>query len=194
MSERNNPLTVYLTDKEKAQLKKWADETGKSLSELGRDAVMEYIDHDRYDRVEGQLATILDEIEAVRDTLEENPDAHTQTGVYKGNKSVPEKARAVVHHIITNYDMPLKDDDVEIAIENIAEVGDDRSIDKYKRQFKKRDLLFRHPFQPVWTNDKQQWVSWVEQSQVADQSHEVIEDYQMDMGEYDKLANEVTDS
>lgn len=190
MSERDNPLTVYLTDQEKTQLKEWADETGKSLSELGRDAVMEYVDHDRYNRVEGQLATILDEVQTVRDTLEENPNAHTQDGVYNSNaQTIPEKARNVVRHIHDKYEMPIKDSDVELAIENITGVGDDRSINKYKDQFRKRGHLFEHPTSPVWTDNEQEWVNWTENAHHNPDVYEVTEGYSISTDQYIELAN-----
>jgi hypothetical protein len=191
MSERNNPLTVYLTDEEKATLKKWADETGKSLSELGRDAVMEYTDHDRYDRVEGKLATILDEVQTVRDTLEKNQNAHTQDGLYNPNaNTVPEKARNVVHHIQENHDIPIKDGDVELAIENITGVGDSRSINNYKEQFKKRGHLYEHPSGTVWTDDKKQWVGWVEGAYHNPDVYDVTEEYEMSTEEYIELVDQ----
>ena len=52
MAERDNPVTVYLTDGEKADLEQWADESGKSVSELSRQAIREYTDRDRFERIE----------------------------------------------------------------------------------------------------------------------------------------------
>jgi len=174
MSKRNNRVVTYLTDDEYGQLKEWADEADKPLSQLLRQAVLEYTDKDRLLRMEDKIDTLL--------AYSEN-GTHTHT---KSNNSVPEKARAIAQHIYKEHSPPIKEDDVELAIENIADVGDERSVEKYKSQLKKRQLLFCHPFQPVWTDKKQQWVKWVEQSDVADQSHEIADEYNMSISEYEQ--------
>lgn len=180
MSRENNPLTVYLTDEEKRQLEEWSEETGKSLSDLGRDAITEYTDYDRLQRIEDKVDTLLSLVEE---------SEHTRTSNLQQRKpdSVPEKARAIAQRLHTNHETPIKGVDVEIAIEDIAG-GDDRTVEKYKEQLKKRQLLFRHPFQPVWTPEKSTWVKWVEQSQVADQSHELAEEYNIDLDDYEEIA------
>jgi len=181
MTRADNPITIYVTDAEKAQLQEWASEANKSVSELGREALTEYTDYDRLRRIEDKLDEAL--------SLAENSE-HTHTRVTESS-SVPEKARAIAKRLHTNHDPPIKSTDVELAIEDIAG-ADERTLDKYKTQLKKRQLLFRHPFQPVWTDDKSEWVGWVERSDVADQSHELIEDYNMELTEFEDIAAEVT--
>lgn len=190
MSNRNNRVVTYLTDKEESTLEEWSQRTGKSKSHLVREAVLEYTDHDRYERIEGELAAVHDELQAIKDTLSENGDAHTQTPVNKGNKTIPEKARAVAQHIYDNYDMPIQHTKVELAIENIALVGDERSIENYTEQFKKRGLLYEHPTSEVWTDDKAQWVSWVEGAYHDPDVYDVTEEYKMDTEEYIELAEQ----
>jgi hypothetical protein len=156
MSRENNPLTIYLTDEEKAQLEEWADETGKSLSALGREAILEYTDRDRSRRIEDKLDRVLD-------TLGEQ-DSHThkaETPMNQASDSL-EKAREMVRRIQSNHDEAVKDEDVVRAIEDIAGV-DDRTIRKYKGIFRKRGLLFEHPGEtPLWTTESDLWFEWMD--------------------------------
>lgn len=185
MTQRDNPVTVYLTDKEKAKLKEWSNETGKSISELSRDAILEYTDFDRFQRIEEKVDSVL--------TLLENGE-HTHTkdrASLSKSMSVPEKARTIAQRCYKNHDMPMKNKDVEIAIEDIAG-GDDRTVDKHKSQLKKRGLLYEHPMGTVWTDDKEMWVSWVENATVGEDVHDYTDEYSMDIDEYDKIAEKVT--
>jgi len=185
MASRDNQLVTYVTDAEKKQLEEWADETGKSLSALLREAVLEYTDHDRARRIEEKVDHLIECL----DTPADGEHTHTKTtGV---SRSVPEKARAVADHIFAHYDPPIKGDDVELAIENSADVGDERSVRKYKEQLKKRDLLFEHPHQPVWTDQVDEWVKWVEKAHVDLDPHEVTDDYGLSIDEYTDLVEEV---
>jgi hypothetical protein len=183
MPNRSKQLKIYVTEAEMKQLKEWKEQTGKSLSELGREAILEYTDHDRTRRIEEKVDQLLECID--------HSEAGTHTHTNANTNSVPETARAVVDHIYSEYEAPIKDDDVEIAIENIAGVGDERSIDNYKSQFKKRGLLYEHPNSPVWTDDKTQWVTWVENATVDPDINERTEPYKMTRSEYIELAEEI---
>jgi len=177
--KRDNPVTAYLSEEEKAQLQQWADECDKPQSQLVREAIIEYMDNDRSKRIEDKVDRCL--------TLLENQE-HTHTRNPKG--SVPEKARMIARAIYANHNVPIKEKDVELAIENNGEVGDDRTVEKYKRQLKKRQLLFCHPMQPVWTDDKEQWVKWVENATVGKDVQDILQRHGMDMDEYDEIAME----
>lgn len=183
MTSRDNQVITYVTDAEYKQLKEWSEETGKSMSHLLREAVLEYTDNDRTRRIESKVDRILERVDA--------PEAGTHTHTNPGSKSVPEKARAVADHIYAQYDPPVNDDDVEIAIENIAAVGDDRSIEKYKQQLKKRDLLFEHPYQPVWTDNEREWVEWVENATVQSDVHDIVDEYRMAVDDYIQIAEQI---
>jgi predicted transcriptional regulator len=74
--KRNNRVVSYLNDDEKSKLKQWANETGESQSTLVRKAIREYLDLDRGDRVERQLAELTDEMEDLR-RLVERQQTHT---------------------------------------------------------------------------------------------------------------------
>lgn len=182
MTNRDNLVKIYLTDEEKAQFTRWADEAGKTQSELGRDAILEYLDKDRAARIEDKLDRVLDALDS---------GEHTHTKTSRSKNSVPETARQVAKHIHANYETPIKGTDVELAIENIAEVGDERSVAKYKDQLKKRNLLFKHPHQPVWTDMKDEWVEWVENATVNPDISEMTADYGIDTDEYIELANTI---
>jgi len=163
MSRRNNRVVTYLSDEEEAQLDEWADESGKSRSALLREAILEYLDHDRAARAEDlarENQALLEELHA--HLL--NDDTHThkdQGGMKRGSDSL-EKARQMVRRLQANHNEVIKADDVDRVIEDMAGV-DDRTLRKYKDIFRRRGLLFEHPGQTaVWTTDGNQWLSWLE--------------------------------
>lgn len=182
MSDRNNRKVTYLTDEEASQLSEWADKSGKSESALLREAVIEYLDNGRGARIE-------EKVDRVLSLLGDAEHTHTRDGP---SQSVPEKARSIARRCHSNHDMPMKGADVEIAIEDIAG-GDGRTVSKYKEQLKKRGLLYEHPFQPVWTDSKTEFVGWVEGATVAD-VHEVLDSYSMTTDEYHQIAEDETEA
>jgi hypothetical protein len=141
---------------------------------------MEYLDHDRTARVE-------EKVDRVLTLLEDSEHTHTSDS---SQQSVPQKARDIARRIYQNHETPVQGKDVEIAIEDIAG-GDDRTIEKYKEQLKKRELLYAHPLQPVWTDSKQEFVRWAEGATVNSDIHEITDEYGMDTDEYSKIATEI---
>jgi len=188
MTARDNPVTVYLTDDEKAKLERWSDKADKSLSHLCRDAILEYTDRDRTERVEHEVREVHDKVDRVL-SLMDSQHTHTQGGDSK-TQSVPETARAIARRIYRNHDAPFEGSDVELAIEDLGG-ADDRTKDRYMEQLKKRGLLYEHPNSPVWTDDKAEWVQWVESAYHEADVHEVTQEYGMSTTEYTRLAEEV---
>ena len=163
MSRRNNRAVTYLSDEEEAQLQEWADETGKSKSTLLREAVLEYLDHDRAARAEDIARENRDLLEELHAHLLDD-DTHThkdQGGMKRGSDSL-EKARRMVRRLQANHEEVIKADDVDRVIEDMAGV-DERTLRKYKDIFRRRGLLFEHPGQSaVWTTDGNRWLDWLE--------------------------------
>lgn len=187
MSRRDNPVKTYLSDEEEKKLEQWADEVDKSKSELLRDAVMEYTDLDRYERIEHDLNQLTEKVDRVL-TLVDGEHAHTKGS--DRTTSVPEKARTIARRLYKNHEVPVKTKDVELAIEDIAG-GDERTVSKYKDQLKKRGLLYEHPNSPVWTDDQSQYVKWVEGAYHNPDVHEVTQEYGMSTTEYTQHAEEI---
>lgn len=173
MSDRNNPITVYVTDEEKRQLKEWSEETGKSISELSRDAIREYLDYDRSRRVE-------EKVDKVLSILEDGSHTHKAADPMKHGTKATEKAREIISRLQANHDPVMKNDVVERAIEDIAG-ADDRTLRKYKRLFRKRGLLFEHPGEPpLWTTETETWLDWMKdytQLNGREQAEAEIEQY-----------------
>lgn len=188
MADRDNPVTVYLTDSEKQKLDEWSDAVDKSRSHLCREAILEYIDRDRTERVEHELREVHDKVDRALTLLD---GEHTHTSGGDKTTSVPEKVRKIARRLYRNHEPPVKTQDVELAIEDIAG-ADDRTVAKYRGQLKKRGLLYEHPNSPVWTDQKEQWVGWVEGAYHNTDVHEVTQEYAMSTTEYTKLA-EATD-
>jgi len=188
VTKRDNVVKTYLDDEEKRQLVEWADDTGKSQAALLRQAVLEYLDHDRAARIEEEvreLNTKVDDILACVD------DGGSHTHTTSAPQSVPEKARSVARHIFDRHGMPIKTGDVELAIENIADVGDDRSVKKYKHQLKKRGLLYEHPNGNVWTDKTEQFVRWVEGAFVNPDVYAETDEYDINQDEYVEIVEEI---
>lgn len=183
---RDNRVQVYLDDDELAQIKRWADKSGTSVSHLCREAILEYIDRDRAERIEHEVREMNDKIDRVLSLVD---GQHTHTRDPK-QQSVPETAREIARTIYRNHEMPVRNDDVELTIEDLGG-ADDRTIEKYKSQLKKRGLLYKHPVSPVWTDDKRQWVKWQEDATINQDVHETTQEYGMSTTEYTQLAEEV---
>jgi len=189
---RENQCIIYLDDAEYQQLQEWADTTGKSMSELGRDAILEYTDQDRLERIEDKIDTLL--TQSKTDTSHTHKNSNT---MQKGSETV-EKARQIVRRIQANHGDVLKSDAVDRAIEDIAGV-DERTIRKYKRLFRKRGILFEHPGEPpLWTSDANQWLTWMQdytQLNGRDEAERIVSDYpaRVTMGTDETLNIELTD-
>lgn len=200
MSERSVVKKTYLTEAEASQLSEWSSETGKSESQLLREAVREYLDRDRGARVEERLNRIEDQLATLTHTLGDD-DAHThkaKTGMKTASKAT-ERAREIVRRLQSNHDVAMKNADVERAIEDIAG-ADDRTIRKYKELFRKRGLLFEHPGDTgIWTLETDDWLDWLKdyaQLNGIEAAEEVANSYPVRVdatpdGYYIELAEEI---
>lgn len=189
---RDNRAVTYLTDDEIAGLKAWSDETGKSVSNLIREAVREYLDHDRNDRIERQLAQLNDRVEEVHALVENSEHTRTNSALSSGGSDTVEKAREIHRRISNNHEPVVKDEPVTRAIEDIAG-ADPRTVDKYKAVLKRRLLLFKHPHSAVWTVDRKQWLEWCQQN--IDHNPElsvgdVVDGYDLTKQEYAELVGD----
>jgi predicted DNA-binding protein len=179
VTRRDNPVTTYLSDDEKQQLERWADETEKSQAHLLREAILEYLDHDRAARIEDEVTDISEKLDDVLAQLDSD-DTHTHTAM-SDSLTTARKMIRVVQQDTNNEDGVVKDDDLVQVIENYAGV-DDRTIRKYKDIFRRRGLLFEHPGEaPLWTLQTDTWTEWVNQyanlNGGSEAAEEVIADY-----------------
>lgn len=141
---RERRLQVYLQPEEFKQLKEWSTETGKSMSDLARDAILEYTDVDRYERIEQELATVADRLGRLERALSDD-DTHThKDGVYIGTSETVQKTWEIAERLNQNHDDLLSASDVDRAIKDIAG-GDPRTVRKYRAELKERSLAFEHP-------------------------------------------------
>lgn len=155
---RDNQVTAYLDDDEYSQLKQWSNETGKSISDLVRDAVLEYTDHDRLDRIEDRLDNME---EMLRSSLsDDGTHTHKQSASTKGSKTV-ERTRRIAQRIQQNHGTQFPNDDLERAIKDIAG-GDSRTVEKYKDELKERGYFYEHPHGPLWYTEIEEWAEGIE--------------------------------
>jgi hypothetical protein len=175
---RDNQITAYVNDAEYAKIREWSNKTGKSISELVRQGVLEYTDHDRVSRIEDRL----DEFESVvLDALADSGShTHKQSASTKGSKTV-ERTRRIAQRIQQNHGTQFPNDDLERAIKDIAG-GDSRTVAKYKDELKERGYFYEHPHGPLWYNEVEEWAEGVEAyaSQTSDFEatvREIVEPY-----------------
>ena len=187
MSNRE-PWTMRVDGDVKTEFKKQVDEwNGENPGHYGyhlEQAMKEYMDHDRYARIE-------DKVDRVLAHVSDGGDSHTHTT--SGASGTVERAREIFKRVADNHGLVVKDDDLVRAIEDNAG-ADDRTVSKYKGILKRRSLIFEHPADsPVWTTDRDKWVSWVENHVDNDPTLEitdVIDDYDMTTERFDQLAEE----
>lgn len=167
MSRRDNVVSTYLTDDEKADLSRMVEDSEKSQSDIVRDALLEYLDHDRHARIEDNVRSLDEKVDRIlRHLSDDTTHTHKDSTPAKRGSSATEKVRQIADRILTNHatgpDSVVSGDDVERAIEDYAG-ADSRTLRKYKRLLRKRGLLFEHPMdnRPLWTADTDQWTDWL---------------------------------
>jgi len=165
MVKREKRVVVDIPEDWVIDLDESAEYAGKCRADILRDAIREYLDRDRLNRIEDDIDEIADRLARVEDTLETD-DSHTHKaggGMQQASPSV-EKAREMIRTLQSRHDGPgIQTDDVDRAIGDIAG-SDSRTLRKYKRIFRDRGLLFEHPGDsPVWTLDGEMWLNWIEQ-------------------------------
>lgn len=161
MAKRDNQVIAYLTDHEKIKLDRFLEDSPKTQSELIRRAIVEYLDQDRAARVESELDELHDKIDRLVGTLsDETSHTHMPQQAMQGSTAL-ERAFDMVDRLQRNHNDVIKNDDVERVIEDYAG-ADNRTVEKYKRLFRKRGILFEHPGErPVWTVDSNTWCDWI---------------------------------
>lgn len=162
MTRRDNVVSTYLSDDEKADLSRLAEKANESQSTLVRKALLEYIDHDRNARLEEKVRGLDDKMDRVLEHLSDDT-THTHKEHEPPSKatSVTEKARHMMRAIHDRDGEVLKNHDLELVIENHSG-GDDRTIRKYKDHLRKRGLLLENPSEvPTWTTDADLWSGWL---------------------------------
>ena len=173
---------VWATFRE--QIDEWDGENPGHVGYHVEQALKEYVDTDRYARIE-------DKVDRVLAHVSDGGDSHTHKQTRASN--TVEKAREIYRRIADNHGLVVKDNDVVRAIEDIAG-ADDRTVNKYKDILKRRTLLFEHPAgSPVWTTDREKWVEWTENKLANDPTvgvYDVIDEYGMSTDRYDEIVEE----
>ena len=169
------------------------DKKGKVRGELGREvenALREYMDRDRYARIEEEQEAMNEKLDAALAALAEGGE-HTHTGSATP-QSQPEKAEQMAAILNERGQKVIPDEDVEDVIIDVAGHSE-RTINDYKELFKRKGHAYAHPSSDshVWTVDVEVFARWVE-SHVNDvpDAHlmDVIDPYPMDMDEYERTV------
>ena len=189
-------------DKEVAEdMRKFTiEKTGKKRGELGRmyeRACIEYMDNDRYERIEAGQEETHEMLQSVLATLADTDSTHTHTADVSPT-TVGEK-RDLIAAKLNDRDAPVMPErDVIDAIDEVAG-GDDRTVRKYKEKLRQSGEVMDHPSSDstAWTTDAEQFASWAlaEFESRPDASiREILEPYAMDPNEYEDLLDQAAAS
>ena len=171
------------------------EKKGKIRGELGREvenAMREYMDRDRFARVEENQAETHELLNSVLGALSENSTTHTHTGDVKP-MTVTEK-RDLIAGKLRDREAPIMPErDVVDAIESVAG-GDDRTIRKYMGSLRRSGKAFDHPSSDstAWTTDAEQFATWALaefESRPDASMRDILDAYAMDVREYEDLLD-----
>jgi hypothetical protein len=164
MTEKS-PHTVRVNDETWAAFVEWVEDVeGQKHGEIGRhvdNALREYMNADRQARLERNQHEIQEQLSDVRALLSERDGTHTHKAEPGCADSDP--VAEIHRRVVNNYKGAVKDDDVERVIENVRDldIGDPRTLRRYKEKLRQRGLLFEHPGEPpLWTADRDMWTNW----------------------------------
>jgi len=176
------------------------EKKGRTRGELGREverAMIEYMDHDRYERIEDGQETTHEKLDAIMAALGDADDTHTHTADVSPT-TVAEK-RDIIAAQLRDRDAPVMPErDVVAAIEDVAG-GDDRTLSKYMSALRRSGDVYDHPSSDssAWTTDAEQFASWAlgEFESRPDASiRDILEPYAMDPNEYEQLLDDAAAS
>lgn len=166
----------------RSQIDDWDGDNPGHVGYHVENALREYVDEDRYARVEDKLDRVLARV---------SDGGRTHTHKDTAASETVERAREIYKRVADNHGLVVKDDDLVRAIEDNAG-ADPRTVEKYKGILKRRSLIFEHPADsPVWTTDRDKWVSWSENHVDNDPTltiQDVIDDYGMTTERFGELA------
>ena len=171
------------------------EKKGKTRGELGRmaeRALIEYMDNDRYARIEANQAETHELLNSVLGALSENSTTHTHTADVKP-MTVTEK-RDLIAGKLRDREAPIMPErDVVDAIESVAG-GDDRTIRKYMDSLRRSGKAFDHPSSDstAWTTDAEQFATWALaefESRPDASMRDILDAYAMDVREYEDLLD-----
>ncbi len=154
---------------------------GQVRGELGRmleNAMEEYMDNDRHARIESRL----DEVLARLDDLDAT-HTHKHSETVAKVEQIAESLYGLDRTVISN-------DDVRRAIEDTAG-ADDRTLEKYREQLKRRGLAYKHPTDKVWFVERDAWIKAVESyldNNPTAELHDVLASYPLDVDEYERAV------
>ena len=164
MSDRS-PHTVRLDDDTWDRFVSWVEEVeGQKHGEIGRhveNALSEYLNEDRQARLEKNQQEMQEQLHELRALLAERDSTHTHKE--KSECNSPTRVEAIHREIVNMEKGAVKNEAVERVIEDVAglDVGDPRTIRRYKEKLRRRGLLFEHPGEPpLWTTDRDLWGNW----------------------------------
>jgi len=158
MADRDHRVVTDVPESWVIELDELAETAGKSRADILRDAIREYLDHDRAARIEADIADLKAEVADLQQAVsDETTHTHKHDTVTKASETV-EKTREIADRLRSNYEHSCRTNELERCIKDIAG-GDRRTVQKYKSELKDRSLAFEHPNDstPVWFTDRQQW-------------------------------------
>jgi hypothetical protein len=170
----NVRLNAEVADRFRAFVQEAEGKTDGTLGEHVETALLEYMDRDRGSRIEDKIDQNRELIEQLHQTLSEG-DGHTHTpeSGFSGSQTQPqtpntsgsptvERTRKIAERVYDLTEVSAPTEQVERAIVDIAG-GHDQTVQKYKKELRRRGLLFEHPSEnaDLWYVDRSEWAERV---------------------------------
>lgn len=194
MSEESTVVGARVDAQVYARFREYVqDAHGKVRGELGRElenAMVEYMDNDRYDRIESNQEEMLERLDTLAGVVCEGDGTHT----HKADASpttVTEKADLIASKLREEGGDTVPGTAVDAAIREVAG-GDDRTIRKYRKQLRLNQSAYAHPASAsdVWFLDAGIWASavenYVDNTPDADLL-DILQQYSLTIEEYEQL-------
>lgn len=138
------PLNTRVDVEVRQQFREFTEEKkGKVRGEMGRlveRAMLEYMDRDRYARVEEKLDEVLARL---------SEDGNTRTQTDGGQSPTMQRLHEIADRLRSSNEHVVEDHEVEQMIVEVAG-GDDRTVEKYRERLKNQGLLYQHPHSRNW--------------------------------------------
>jgi len=192
MPNRDCRIVADVPERWVVDLDEMAEQAGKSRAHIIRDAVREYIDHDRTARLESEVSDISAQLDRIEDALSDGSTHTHKHEVATGTSETVAKTREIAERLQNNHDERLMASDVDRAIKDIAG-GDPRTLEKYRGELKEREHVYEHPNPeaPTWYLSRREYLD--DLAQYAQQTGKPAAIVARELAEYDLEVSDVND-
>ena len=131
-----------------------------NFSEAVENAMIEYMDNDRYMRIEDKLDTVLEEVQGEGGHSSSGGSTHThiQNGTKSRGTTIYKKCETIASELTKTEGVVVQERELKSKIMEVSG-SDDRTIEKHKKTLRSRGVMFKHPSSPIWFTDREEFFS-----------------------------------